>query len=289
MCGTENETKISSVQAETFITMERAPGLRPAQRIATLLAILLLAGIAFLMRQRMPSDNKFVRAATQAAAPETDVCGAVLKSGTAAAVCPMQEAVCGCKPDLANTNVSRYAVILSGGLRSFAAASFSLQKFVLEVNSPIDVFIYGTHKHGAPQDELNLEVVRNLATVYVLEPLREVPVRAHNDSSVPERMIWQWEAIAHAFELAMAYAEARSFKYELIMRSRPDTVFFSPLDLAFFSEHYHELGLYRPYFSTQWFDVKPELERTLPQPYLPKAVVPLFFPSCLGFGGVNDR
>ena len=280
----------------TLMTTMQLPG--PAQRIATLLAILLLAVIA-LMRRQMPSDDIFLKGTralqelsltdAETAAPETGVCGAVLNNGTAAAVCPMQGAICGCKPDLASTNISRYAVILSGGLRSFAAASFSLQKFVLEVNSPIDVFIYGTHKHGAPEDEINLEMVRSLATVYVLEPLRDVPVRARNDSSVPARMIWQWEAIAHAFELAMAYAEARNFQYELIVRSRPDTVFFSPLDLALISNKYRELGLYRPYFTTQWFDVKPDLETTLPQPYLSKAVVPMFFPPCMTFGGVNDR
>jgi hypothetical protein len=259
-----------------------------------MLAILLLAGILML---QLFSDSKVATRALQelnmhnvTAPPErTGICGAVLNNGTAAAVCPMQASICGCKPDLASTNISRYAVILSGGLRSLAAASFSLQKFVLDVNHPIDVFVYGTHKHGARQDELNLEVVRSLATVYVLEPLRVVPVRAHNDSSVPERMIWQWETIAHAFELAMAYAEARNFQYELVLRSRPDTVFFSPLDLALISEKYHELGLYRPHFAAHWFDKKPQLEETLPQPYLSKAVLPMFFPPCMTFGGVNDR
>ncbi|KAG5183427.1 hypothetical protein JKP88DRAFT_348660 [Tribonema minus] len=171
---------------------------------------------------------------------------------------------------------------LSARLRSFAATSFSLRRFVLEVNAPMDVFVYGTYIAGVPQDEENVELLRGLATAFVLEPFVEIP-----------RMMWQWQSIRNSLDMATAYADARGSPYAAVVRSRPDTVYLTPLHLDALLSKYLDLGLYRPYFAAQGFKSDAELNLTaeVSQPVLAvsKVALPAFFPSCEGFDGVTDR
>ncbi|KAG5174975.1 hypothetical protein JKP88DRAFT_351704 [Tribonema minus] len=250
----------------------------------------------------LPSATDSVPAAAAAAEPVTaagaptpsaptssDLCAAVLGLPLAA-ICADDGAACGCSVSesggdhqaatLASGSdshsgasrpggSSRYCVLLSGGLRSFAASSFSLRAFILDVNAPIDVFVYGSYDAGVPQDEENLELLRGVATAFVLEPFRFIPTR----------MIWQWSAIRNALEMATAYADARGRPYDAIVRARPDTVYLTPLHLDTLLSRDREVELHRPYFRAHAWKSNAELNASadIPRPVLSTA--PAFFPS----------
>lgn len=105
-------------------------------------------------------------------------------------------------------------------------------------------------------------------------------------------MIWSWETIAKALDMAIAYSDARGSPYDIIVRARPDTVFLTPLSIDALVTRHRELDLLRPYFQHHAWNTTAEeaaAKSSLPVPFMQTTVTPLFFPSCCGYGGVTDR
>lgn len=144
------------------------------RRVIAACYLLLSAWALWALMRHIVVTDKQARLARHTTSAAAAPCTAVLQLALATDVCGLEGSACGCKPS-APAN-SRYALLVVGGLRSFAAAHFSMQRFLVDENSPIDVFFYGTYEAGVAQDEKALEAVREMATGFVMEPYVDIPV-----------------------------------------------------------------------------------------------------------------
>ena len=102
-----------------------------------------------------------------------------------------------------------------------------------------------------------------------------------------------WTNVGLSYTLLKQLMKNTGRQYKLVLKTRPDIVYFTPLLMDSLLANYSRLGLYNPFYDFK--DGKPideekyPPERLLPPHAEPLAGPPLFFPQCGGFGGVTDR
>ncbi len=145
----------------------------------------------------------------------------------------------------------RFAIEVSGGLRSFLTTAWSFEQLVLGANPPdsVDVFWHLWVNSSLPLHRECLRVIRawpQTRAVVTEEFADRAEVMQRERATTPFRS--QHRKIRLAHELADAHSRATGARYDAIVRTRPDLVYHGALDLGEFHRSYARAAAGGHYF-----------------------------------------
>ena len=248
------------------------------------------------------------------------VCQSILNTSSLLYYCRKPKSICACKPNVLNST-SEFAVVLSGSPRTFFITYLSFKKYVLYPNKPDVVYVFQNFNHSNMYDNLALEYALQSGVAVIAhnsqigESFKNYTYRKKRKYSghhmnVDEMqtnhkrggVIDMWNNLAVGNNILKNVQNIRKKPYSLILKSRPDLVYFTPLHMKRLLLEYKERDLLRPYlggilrngnYSRASLDSIHEKYRLIKE-YVPSAHFesdepPLFMPPCVAFGGFTDR
>jgi hypothetical protein len=160
----------------------------------------------------------------------------------------------------------KVALLLSGHFRSYDKAYKTLEKNVLDICNP-DIFIsseetigYNNQTNGGRGDEHLIYVPLNIVNLEQLYHPKKILIEQRQKYSIQkymhrlghgsrgaEQMFGMFYGINKANQLKIEYEKENNFRYDVVIRCRPDLFFDSPLDRNELENSLHG-GVYFPKF-----------------------------------------
>ena len=150
-------------------------------------------------------------------------------------------------------NNMKVAVLITGQLRDYQINYMNHMRHLIEPNNA-DVFVYACNKNTIHTNGSSLEQKYCLTTQYTKEEIEESvmsfysshlkKITVNEEENLPDynfgtlgyfrtRMQNQIDNIGNGYKMAVEYSKNRNFKYDVVVRCRPDNSFFPfPIDFS---------------------------------------------------------
>lgn len=225
-------------------------------------------------------------------------------------LCNSKGARCLCNPTKLK-RVSEYAIIMCGEVRTLQVGYPSFKHYIIDANEPVDLVV--VLQNFKEIDRRVLKPLFRDATAiithtsklwkpmvaYARDRKRVVRKEFHDLDKIQEKqqkggIIDMWANFEICYSVLSQIRLLNGKEYKLIMKTRPDQVYFSKYPMRILLDNYHREKLSRPFvnyinhgapidpvvYPDRWI-----LYRRSIFPEYP----PIFFPGCNQWTGVNDR
>lgn len=237
-------------------------------------------------------------------------CKAVFDTPEFKQYCTSEGALCMCNPSHFARN-SSFAAVVTGEIRTLHASFPSFKRFFLDVNSPMDLYYvfdnyndnqkqsfedagkYATvlmgHSHRIWQSMIEYSIFNNRRYKNEFQELDIV-----QELNSPGGIVKQWTNVEMSYKSLKRVQLLYKKNYELILKTRPDYVYFGEFSFRKILRSYESEGFYRPFYNFRNLGSKintnefPQNQILMPYRLFPE-IPPIFFPGCNKQTGVNDR
>lgn len=224
--------------------------------------------------------------------------------------CTTEGALCMCNPSHFTRN-SSFAAVVTGEIRTMHAAFPSFKRYFLDVNAPMDLYYvfdnyndgqkqafedaskYATvlmaHGHRIWQSMIEYSIFNNRRYKSEFQELDIV-----QELNSPGGIVKQWTNVEYCYKSLKRVQTQYKKKYQMILKTRPDYVYFGEFSFQKILSSYESEGFYRPFFNFRNLGKKvdakeyPQNQLLMPHRLFPE-IPPVFFPGCNQQSGVNDK